>query len=240
MLGADAYCPLRSSIASSAATSPATSPLDSCHGAEASARQLQSDSAAELAAALGLTSRWTSSPPASEYFAYFGDGESLAVIVASQETSRDVDKALAYGLSYAGDRDLLLVLPKAQTWPTLARAAFLDVPVQVFEYDDVGIAPLVIPAEREVFERLRGGIRTGVHDLGEQQSWVEELLQWTGGQVELSRADRNGCLTWHCRGRQVLKVRRADAGFKIEAGVVSTGAAARHAPALTIDLEGAP
>jgi hypothetical protein len=172
-----------------------------------------------------------------DYFAYFGDRDTLAVIVGAQEGDRDVDKALAYGLSYAGDRDLFLVLPAGRTWPTLARAAFLEVPIRVFEHDDVRVTPVIIPSPLEVFASARRGIHAAIHDLGQRQAWVHELILWATAHPDLARADREGSLSWHCRGRQVLRITRVGARLNIVVGVLETGARARHGPPFTLDVD---
>lgn len=61
--------------------------------------------------------------------------DTLFVAVAPFEHHREAAFALAYGLTYAGDRELVLVLPAHLSGPSLRRCAFLDLPIRVIEYE---------------------------------------------------------------------------------------------------------
>lgn len=72
----------------------------------------------------------------SKRVSFFRDDHTLCVVAHPSGDQRDTDTALAWGLAYAGDRDLALFLPDRAEEPTLQRAAWITVPLRVFTYDD--------------------------------------------------------------------------------------------------------
>lgn len=160
------------------------------------------------------------------------DGERLVVLVGPGEEPGDVDAALAYGLAFQGDRDLLLVLPDGDRvvrglepfgswWPTCVRAAHVWTPVRVWTHGDGEVV------ERRVLSRVEArraavlGTTTppDAHDLGDLAGRVESLVAWAQQQPELEAAHRRSYLAWHAHGRQVLRLRRHGDSVEIVAGV---------------------
>jgi hypothetical protein len=142
----------------------------------------------------------------SRHFAYRADDERLFVLAGPQEAARPatLDLALAYGLSYAGDRDLTVVLLAGGAEATVRRAAWLDVPVRVVEYDPADPAPDPRPRARS--RPGRSSSRGFAAD----------------GHPQLRPAHRNGYRAWHCRGRSVLRITTGATGVVIPAGVDGT------------------
>ena len=160
------------------------------------------------------------------------DGERLVVLVGPGEDPGDVDAALAYGLSYQGDRDLLLVLPEGQReirglepvaswWPTCARAAHLWTPVRVWTHADGEVVERRVLSKVEARRATLLGTATPpeAHDLGDLAGSMEPLVRWAQQQPELGRAHRRSYLAWHAHGRQVLRLRRHGEAVEIIAGV---------------------
>lgn len=146
----------------------------------------------------------------------------LLAIVGGHEDVDVVDEVLAYALAWQGDADLVLVLPEGRTGLTLERLAFIATPVRVFTYgaDRVPV-PAVVPAPVEVLQSAatRPLRTTTVHDLGATESWVADLLAGVDDHWALVPAHRSTYRSWHCRGRQVLRVERSGGGVKVTAGV---------------------
>lgn len=84
---------------------------------------------------------------------FFVDRSRMVIVVGAQERAGDVDKALAYGLAWSGDRDLVLVLPSGREVPTLRRAAFLATHIRVFSHGGE-LVEHPVPAERTVIDQL--------------------------------------------------------------------------------------
>lgn len=163
-----------------------------------------------VAASLGVPTPWTPNARVSGYFSYFADADRLVVVAAPEKRPEEVDKALAYGLSYAGDRDLWLALPAGTAAATLDRVAFLDVPVRVFEHGAGVPVPRIVPSKHTVLVRAREArLATEVHDLGATGACVAPLVAWADAHPDLETAHRSSYLAWHCRGRQVLRISRS-------------------------------
>jgi hypothetical protein len=182
----------------------------------------------------------------SRHFAYRADDQRLFVLAGPQEAARPatLDLALAYGLSYAGDRDLTVVLPLAGTEATVRRAAWLDVPVRVAEYDPTDPAPdprpRVVPARAVVLEQLQGRPLVPVPGPGEpaELSSVRTLAAWADRHPELRPAHRNGYRAWHCRGRSVLRITSDAMGLVVQAGVDATDQGRRFPAPLELRVAG--
>ena len=71
----------------------------------------------------------------SERFAFLDDYDHLVVVSGDQERQRDVERALAFGLPWQVDRDLVLELPQDKLVPALHRPALLRLGVHVFGHD---------------------------------------------------------------------------------------------------------
>ena len=93
----------------------------------------------------------------------------------------------------------------------------------VHEGDDPdSVREVPIPTRPMVLERYADKIVTHVADLGERVEWIRELTEWADTHRELVPAHRPSYLAWHCRGRSVLEIRRAKAGLRVRAGVISS------------------
>lgn len=173
------------------------------------------------------------------------DDQHLVLAVAHGEAPRYVNEALAYGLTFQGDRDLHLVLPdysveKRSLGPrpvweaSLNRLAHIATPVRLWTYSN-GSQPeeCVVPPRRTAFEytRLDESIPLGTHDLGSRRSWIANLFSWADEQDLLHPAHRISYLSYQASGRQVLRISRTSQGLRI-----SAGARRSKRPALEIEL----
>lgn len=149
------------------------------------------------------------------------DGRLIAV-AGPQETRDDVDRALAYGLAWQHDRDLLLILPGDKASPTLRRLPWIATPVRVWNYGpELDPRPAVVPSRAEVLSELRTWpVRpTLEHDLGDKRPLVSQLIAFADRHWALAPAHRQSYLAWHCEGRKVLTLQREGAGVSVAAGV---------------------
>ena len=78
--------------------------------------------APRIAAAIGLPT--PSRSGRSDRFAYFEDDDRFLVVAGAQEGA-DVDLALVYGMTWTGDRRLVLALPREGCTATLQRLPWL-------------------------------------------------------------------------------------------------------------------
>lgn len=180
------------------------------------------------------------------------DGERLAVLVPPGEAPRTVDAALAYGLTYQGDRDLLLALPThaggdpvpEAAMPSVIRAAWVVTPVQVFIYDpDPPLSLTLVPrlARSETLPRTRvdDALPMDPHPLGERESWVAPIVEQVGQLADVVAAHRQSYRTWHVLGRQVLQIRRTRSGLRVTAGVNHSAPSPDRPPPIQLDLDAA-
>ena len=197
-------------------------------------------------------SLWTSS-----------DNERLAVIVGNAEKPQDVDAALAYGLAFQGDRDLHVVVPDGvlrisgvgvvpSCRATLHRVAHIATPVEVWthaETDEViwsrparSASPEIVPPRYEVLAatRLDDELKVGEHDLGDRADWIDALRACAEDDLELDYAPRWSYLAWRTQGRQVLKVKRSNAGLRVTAGTDYSAHRTDKTMATVLDLDGPP
>ena len=182
----------------------------------------------------------------SRHFTYAADEERLFILAGPQEATRPatLDLALAYGLSYAWDRDLTVVLPMGGAEASVRRAAWLDLPIRVVEYDPNDPAPeprpRVIPARAVVLEELRARPLVLPPGGPEQTdvAWVSVLAAWAEDHLQLRPAHRNGRWAWHCQGRSVLRISRGAGELVIQAGVDTAGGGGRFAPPVELRVTG--
>ncbi len=180
------------------------------------------DRAARLVAgAAGPTTTLMPTRRVSTRLCMFTDDERLAIVVGPQEPAAKVELALAHGLAYVANRDLILVLPEGAESATLARAPWLDLPLRVWTYSPMDeLALQVIPARVEVLGGYTDEIVTDAHDLGaDGAKWVEPITAWADANPLLVPAHRRSYLAWHTRGRLVLRVVRAGPALAVSAGV---------------------
>lgn len=165
-------------------------------------------------------------------FAYFADEKRLAVIAGAQEGS-EVDLAFALGLTYRGDRRLVLVLPEQHAFATLQRAPWFTAEArpEVWIHDggvatrhtlstkDDTIAALTLRLKsgQTLEEELRAAA-TPTH-LGAKSSAVFELVEWATTHPLLDGSHRRGERAWHCMGQKVLSIKGASSGLVITAGI---------------------
>jgi hypothetical protein len=163
---------------------------------------------------------WTTSMKLSTQHSWFSTADQLIVIGRPGESQRDLDLGLAYGLAHAGDRELVLVLPEGREEPSRRRLPWLDIPVTLWSLGEGGAVQPLTPLSRyEVFAGCDDPLVTAVHSLGDRADWITRLVGWADTEPELVGAHRSSYLAWHCRGRMVLKVRRAGKGLLASAGV---------------------
>ncbi len=151
-----------------------------------------------------------------------GDAQHLMVAVGTGENQSDIDAALAWGLAFQQDRDLLVVLPAGTEQPTLNRLPWIATPVRVFVYDaDLIPRPGIVPAREQVLAdyRMQPVRNRADHALGVWEPAVEPLVHFAETHWALRPAHRRSYLAWHCQGRQVLRLRRTRTGVEVLAGV---------------------
>jgi Restriction Endonuclease associating with ARP len=174
----------------------------------------------------------------SQRMVFFADDDILSVVVGPQENQRDVDRALAYGLAHAGDRDLHLVLPGNKAYPTLARSPWIEVPLRAWAYNDGACVEQVFPAPDEVLATYTDLLETHRHVLQERAAWVQRLIAWADADPDLQPTHRKSYLAWQCQGMRVLKISRTKKGLRITAGIDYSKPKSEQQPALVEDLDG--
>jgi hypothetical protein len=174
----------------------------------------------------------------SKRMVFFADNDILSLIVGPQENQRDVDRALAYGLAHARDRDLHLVLPADKAYPTLARFPWIEVPLRVWAYDDTACVEQVFPTPDEVLASYTDELEARRHVLKDRAAWVERLIRWADADPDLQPTHVKANLAWQCGGMRVLKIARTKKGLRITAGVDYSKPKNEQRPALVSDLDG--
>lgn len=174
-------------------------------------------------------------------FAFHGDDDVLVISSWPGATQGSTDEALAWGLAYGGDRDVVLVLPAGLAAPTLQRMPWVTAPVRVLTFDEAdpgALTPAPTPARVEVTATVAGWGRRGtgvVEALGDDQAgWLGGLIDFLEDHPNLDARHRESYLAWHAAGRQILKITRGRSRLTIEAGVRYTkpepGQPAVHPP----------
>jgi hypothetical protein len=159
------------------------------------------------------------------------------------------EEALAWGLVYASDRDLILVLPDVTALPTLQRLPWIDVPVRVFTYNPLDPATTIfeapIPARVEILGEIRtwgqrGRSKPPSAVLGEDRGpWIANLVDWLDGQPLIDARHRDSYLAWHTAGQQILKISRTRHGLELLAGVrYSVPADGQVVPVPPLNIDG--
>lgn len=191
------------------------------------------------------------------------DGEQLVVVVGTGEKPRHIDAALAYGLTFHGDRDLHMVLPDETMTirgigtvpvarPTLHRVAHLASHVFVWTHAEVDelhwgkplrrAGPAVVPPRYEVLRtgRMDEALKVGEHDLGDRADWILPLTALVEEVLGLDPAPRLSYLAWHADGRQLLKIKRSGDGLEVTAGTDYSAHRTDKTMATVLTLTGPP
>lgn len=198
-----------------------------------------SGAAVDIATSLGFASAWKPKGiRVSSLFAYFVDDERL-LIVAGDSTGTDAGLALAYGLTWRGDRKLVLALPENRAFATTQRAAWFstDARPEVFLHDGAQVLDQAIVDQVSAVNELRALIPHGdtpeaelrksftpLH-LGEGTGSVGRLTEWASSDRRLDPAHRQSYRAWHYMGQSVLEITRR-AGVRVRAGINEKGATA--------------
>ena len=188
----------------------------------------------------------------SSRFSYHGTDARFVVVAGAQE-KRLVDLALAYGLTYCGDRRLALVLPRAWAFPTLQRVPWLKSELRptVYVYDPGKPAKVerVSVSRQEALKAVR--IKAGdspeadlrkaaapLH-LGDRGTWVDALVDWAASHPDLDPAHRANARSWQCRGQRVLTLSRSSGKkLSIVSGIHYSKAGERPAPRVLTSAHG--
>jgi hypothetical protein len=171
----------------------------------------------------GPTERFRPGKALSKMMGFFADTDRLLIVVPSSRKARDADLALAYGLAWAGDRDLWLALPEDSYDATMDRLPWIETPVRVFSHRE-GRPVEVLPRRKvDVLARYREDhLQTVEHDLGAKAEWVAPLLAWAASAPRITSTTRPGYLGWQCDGIGVLSLQSTKHGVRIRAGVQYT------------------
>ncbi len=169
----------------------------------------------------------------------------LIVVAGPYEDAGDVDLALAHGLRYVKDDEVLvLVLPdnEAVTRPTLVRAPWIDPTLEIWSYNlaaaerDEGQIPKLMDrySKADVLKAygeprpagwgydIEAPPRPPGYEsyLGEKSLWVDSLTTWLTEQKSWLDAEHtNGYLAWKCSGKIVLKLNKTAKRLTISAGI---------------------
>ena len=169
----------------------------------------------------------------SKRFTYFED-ETRFVVVSGEQEEAAVDLALAYGLTYCGQRKLVLLLPERYAFPTLQRAPWFQPNLQpeVWLHDGAACSQAPVFSQddtvRHLAERLKEGqtVEEELHQatkprhLGGRSRTVAELVEWATRTPVLDGGHRRGERAWHCMGQKVLSIQgSAHDGLRIRAGI---------------------
>lgn len=148
--------------------------------------------------------------------------DTLVLAVRPGLAPKDAATAVAHALAWQGARELVLLLPEATVPSMMARLVYVATPLRVWSVDDVLTpTPAPIPAIEDVVAAASGRPLRGEpeHDLGAFGPWVDDLVASADRHWALATAHRGSYLSWHCAGRQVLKLTRTGAGVLVQAGV---------------------
>jgi hypothetical protein len=160
----------------------------------------------------------------SKKFTYWANEKHLLVVAPLLAARRTADQALAYGLSYVGDRSLALALPEDTATATLRRLPWIGSTVNVYEVgqsDPSDVRPLDRPTRDDVLA-ITGAFGRPDHDLGASGSDAAALVAWANDHPHLTPSDRTSARVWKCRGRKVLELRRTGSSVRVVAGVKGT------------------
>jgi hypothetical protein len=143
----------------------------------------------------------------STLFRWFSDEDRLCVVapdLAMKPSSTDV--GFAHALGHLGDRELIVVFPRAGAEAVSHRLPFLDVPARCLALTDEGIERLEPKRPADVIA-LYEGMRGGSHDVTAGLKLIAPLVPWLVERGGLVEDDRKSYRTWHYKGRQVLTLR---------------------------------
>jgi hypothetical protein len=191
---------------------------------EASARaRFNGQVAADIADHLGVATRSRSGRSAR--FAYFED-DARFVVVAGPQEGRDVDLALAYGLTWRGTRELGLVLPQDCSTATRQRMPWLAPGiVRLWEHGSSGVVEQATPDRADALEAVREQGATDAtpvlradDDAGADDP-VARHLGSLADDLGLDPAHRRGQRSWHVHGLRVLSMTGSRGGHVVRAGV---------------------
>lgn len=186
--------------------------------------------AATIASEIGVGER--SPGNRSTRFAYFGDDQQFLIVAGAQETTY-VDLSLALGMTYRGNRRLVLALPEEHAFATLQRVPWFEKASrpEIWVHDgstarhhpvptrDRTIAELAARlSEGETFADELRHAATPTH-LGSRSSTVQELVEWATTNSLLDASHRRGERAWHCMGQRVLSIRGTSQGVAVTAGI---------------------
>lgn len=186
--------------------------------------------ASAIAEQLGMSKR--SATGRSARFSYFED-EKRFLVVAGRSEVPDVDLGLVYGLSWAGQKQLVLALPAGCTTATAQRVPWLseDRRPQLYQHSIDGRVRPVAPRARE--DTLAAVRMQSLRDLGigllppgddvpnTSLAAVSQLVALARSE-RLDSAHRPGVHSWHCQGLRVLSAQANRAQVTVRAGVHHT------------------
>lgn len=204
-------------------------------------KEFRASWAADLARQAGLRRPEPWKKRGSDRFACFSDAGRFVMVAGPQEEAH-ADLALAYGLTWAQSRRLVLVLPEDDAFPTLQRAPWLkrEARPQVFTHDvrvTAGslaggqVRAVRLPSRKATLhqfsERLTPGqtLKDELRDaatpahFGARSRDVAELIQWATNHHQLDPRHRKSERSWHCRGQRVLSIRSGAGGLVVRAGI---------------------
>jgi len=193
------------------------------------AAALDLHAARHLASQIGLTNDWDGH--GSRAFHYFADGQRF-LVVSGVADSKVVQLALAYGLTYRGDRRLVLALPAGYSEATMQRAPWLrdDVRPEIWLHDGATAEQVALrdrgettghddlPWHKQGPAAELAAAATPKH-LGERAAGVVELVEWATTDPRLDPGHRRGERSWHCMGQKVLSITRTHSGLRVVAGI---------------------
>ena len=119
----------------------------------------------------------------STLFHWFQRRDRLCVIAKDPSMkAQATDVGFAHALGHLGDRDLIVVFPKAGATAVAQRLPFLDIPSASFVLGDNGIERLKPLRPSDVIASFKG-TRGGSHDVSKALSLIEPLMQWLAGEA---------------------------------------------------------
>ncbi|MCU1360160.1 MAG: hypothetical protein JWN99_1449, partial [Ilumatobacteraceae bacterium] len=169
---------------------------------------------------------------------FLEDGDRLVVVAGDQERLQDVDRALAFGLAWKGDRDLVLLLPQGKAAPTLQRLAFLRPGPSVFTHDGERITEAIIPSRPQILGEYEDELELSEKDLGVRTAWITSLVEWADTHQHLSTSHRPSYRAWHCNGRMILRVRATRGGLLVTSGVHALMPSDKYTSLVSVPLTG--
>lgn len=143
----------------------------------------------------------------STLFRWFADADRLCVLATDLSMKAPAtDVGFAHALGHLGDRDLIVVFPRAGAEAVADRLPFLEIPARCYTLAKAGVEQLEPKRPADVIAKYEG-TRGGSHDVTVGLKLIAPLLPWLADLKGVVEDSRKSYRTWQYKGRQVLTLR---------------------------------